>query len=85
VIHATKAKIFLILLVVAISGVPIPLANNINNVYDAGPERDMMKGMKTTYRVQMNAGTTVMQMEKITHLIIIEMENVRTKEIMIIC
>ncbi|MGH9926378.1 MAG: hypothetical protein ACRD5B_13490 [Nitrososphaeraceae archaeon] len=83
-IHATKAKIFLILLVVAISGVPIPLANNINNVYDAGPERDMPKGMKT-YRVQMNAGTTVMQMEKITHLIIIEMENVRTKEIMIIC
>jgi hypothetical protein len=84
VIHATKAKIFLILLVVAISGVPIPLANNINNVHDAGPERDMTKGMKT-YRVPMNAGTTVMQMEKITHLIIIEMENVRTKEIMIIC
>lgn len=83
-IHATKAKIFLILLVVVISGVPIPLANNINNVYDVGPERDMTKGMKT-YRVQMNAGTTVMQMEKITHLIIIEMENVRTKEIMIIC
>lgn len=36
----TKVKIFLILLVVAFSGVPIPLANNINNVYSGGPERD---------------------------------------------
>jgi hypothetical protein len=37
VIHMTKFKIFLILLVVAISGLPIPLANNINNVYAGGP------------------------------------------------
>lgn len=36
----TKAKIFLILLVVAISGVSIPLANNINNVHAGGTERD---------------------------------------------
>jgi hypothetical protein len=39
VIHMTKFKIFLILLVVAISGLPIPLANNINNVYAGGTER----------------------------------------------
>ena len=38
----------------------------------------MTKGMKM-YRVQMNAGTAVMQMEKITHLMMIEIENVRTK------
>jgi hypothetical protein len=31
------------------------------------------------YRMQMNASTTVIQMEKITHLIMIEIENVRTK------
>ena len=39
-IHTTKARIFLILLVVAISGVPIPLSNNTNNVYAGGPGRD---------------------------------------------
>ena len=33
----------------------------------------------------MNAGMTVMQMEKITHLIMIEIENVMTKGIMMIC
>lgn len=38
----------------------------------------MTKGMKM-YRVQMNAGTAVMQMENITHLMMIEIENVRTK------
>lgn len=31
------------------------------------------------YRMQMNASTTVIQMEKITHLIMLEIENVRTK------
>jgi len=31
------------------------------------------------YRMQMNASTTVIQMEKITHLIMIEIENIRTK------
>jgi predicted SnoaL-like aldol condensation-catalyzing enzyme len=36
------------------------------------------KGTKM-YRMQMNASTTVIQMEKITHLIMIEIENVRTK------
>ena len=44
----------------------------------------MTKGMKM-YRVRMNGGTTVMQMEKITHLIMIEIEGVRTKGIMITC
>jgi hypothetical protein len=62
--------------------VPIPLANNINNVY--AENGIMTRGMKM-YRVQMNAGTAFMQMEKITHLMMIEIENVRTKGIMIIC
>jgi hypothetical protein len=44
----------------------------------------MTKGMKM-YLVQMNASTAVMQMEKITHLMMIEIENVRTNGIMIIC
>jgi len=60
----------------------VPLANNINNVY--AENGIMTRGMKM-YRVQMNAGTAFMQMEKITHLMMIEIENVRTKGIMIIC
>ena len=42
----------------------------------------MAKGKKK-YRVQMNAGMTVMQME--VPLIMIEIENVMTKGIMMIC
>jgi hypothetical protein len=49
-----------------------------------GQEGTMAKGTKK-YRVQMNAGMTVKQMEKITHLIMIEIENVRTEAIMMIC
>ena len=48
-----------------------------------GQDGTMAKGTKK-YRVQMNAGMTVMQMEKITHLIMIEIETV-TKGIMMIC
>jgi hypothetical protein len=36
----TRVKIFLILLIVAISGIPIPLAISTINVYAGGPERD---------------------------------------------
>jgi hypothetical protein len=36
----TKVRILLILLVVAISGIPIPLAIITTNFYAGGPERD---------------------------------------------
>lgn len=53
----------------------IPLANNIKNVYAGGEERDYHE----RYEDVLDASTTVIQMEKITHLIMIEIENVRTK------